>query len=217
MSYILEALKKSDHERKQVNVPDLQTIHMPAATESAQNRWLYMVIVFLLVSLAFVIGWFQPWKQQTSVIPAEVAEIKEQLKEPQVIEQMSVEEKQDNRIEQEAFREVQPQPLQDAQIVPDAKLSQAVEDTPSLDIDSVPHLTEMPTLVQQAIPEMSFAGHVYSSDISQRSVIINGYSMSEGETVINGLTVEQITSNGIVFNYQGQLFRMEILQDWSFD
>ena len=88
---------------------------------------------------------------------------------------------------------------------------------PSLDIESVPHLSEMPELIQQGIPQMSFAGHVYSSNAEQRSVIINGHSMAEGDVVITGLVIEQITSDGVIFNYQGQLFRMQILQDWSFN
>ena len=72
-------------------------------------------------------------------------------------------------------------------------------------------------LIQQAVPDMVFAGHVYSSQPAQRSVIINGASMNEGDRVIQALRVEQITRDGVIFNYQGQLFRVEILQDWSFD
>ena len=75
----------------------------------------------------------------------------------------------------------------------------------------------MPALVQQAIPDMEFAGHVYSSNPEQRSVIINGRSMAEGETVVEGLRVEQITEKGVVFDYQNQLFQMPILQNWAFD
>ncbi|MCW8957333.1 MAG: general secretion pathway protein GspB, partial [Gammaproteobacteria bacterium] len=88
---------------------------------------------------------------------------------------------------------------------------------PSLFLQSVPHLRDMPSLVQQAIPDMEFAGHVYSSNAEQRSVIINDRSMAEGETVVDGLKVEQITKQGVVFNYQGNLFQMPVLQDWAFD
>jgi hypothetical protein len=120
--------------------------------------------------------------------------------------------------ESSSVTDAQPEPLQVEQVMTESMQLQSTTNTaPSLQIESVPHLSDMPDLVQQAIPDMSFSGHVYSSDIRQRSVIINGHSMGEGEMLIKGLVVEQITSNGIIFSYQGQLFRMDILQDWSFD
>ena len=61
MSYILDALKKSDHERKQGTVPGLQTVHIPVSIESSASRWPYFFIVFLLLSLAFVLGMLRPW------------------------------------------------------------------------------------------------------------------------------------------------------------
>ena len=215
MSYILEALKKSEQERKQGDVPNIQTVHMPRPTHPETRTWPYLVIVLLLVSLAFVIGWMQPWntpvvierQQEDSVVIASQPE-------PTPVGK--------KRVAQQAVQ-VPPQPKVEAEVasaVQRAIVAQAPsteKGVPSLDIGTVPHLSEMPQLVQQAIPEMSFAGHVYSSNAEQRSVIINGHSMSEGDTVINGLVVEQITSDGIVFSYRDQLFRMEILQDWSFD
>ena len=64
---------------------------------------------------------------------------------------------------------------------------------------------------------MIFAGHVFSSQVDQRSVIINDHYLNEGDIIIDNLKVEQITKSGIVFNYNAQLFRMDILQNWSFD
>ena len=85
------------------------------------------------------------------------------------------------------------------------------------EIRQVPGLSELPPDVQQAIPNMVFAGHVYSSNPAQRSIIINGYAMSEGDVVVGNLKVKQITRDGVIFDYQSQLFRVNILQDWSFD
>jgi len=215
MSYILDALKKSDQERKQGDVPDLQTIHLPAAMESESTRWPYMVILFLMLSLAFVLGTLRPWESESVVqLSRQTNEIVKA--QPQASVPLPVEK---NKKPVQKAAENIPQKNHSAQQInqPVIVKQPVVNKAPSLDIDSVLHLSEMPSLVQQAIPEMIFAGHVFSSNVEQRSVIINNHYMNEGDVIIGGLKIEQITQSGIVFNYNGQLFRMDVLQDWSFD
>jgi len=213
MSYILEALKKSEQQRKQGDVPTLQTIHLPRPEQTSTASWPYLVIVLLLVSLAFVLGWLQPWQDRQA---AETTSAQAQpMAEPPAPAAPAA-----------PVTPVRPEPVAALPVVAAAPVVeqqpayQASADStirPSLEIGAVPYLTDLPELVQQAIPQMNFAGHVYSSNAQQRSVIINGRSMSEGDRVIDGLAVEQITHDGVVFNYRGQLFRMDILQNWSFD
>lgn len=227
MSYILEALKKSDQERRRGDVPNLQTLHIPRPVQPAARSWPYLAILFLLVALlvamAFVVGSMQPWSSPAQVQqPATAPSPPTSAQPADIADTPATETAVDLKPTQLAsarYPESQHSPVQRRSSRPPAVVSQpsTVDVTPSLDIGAVPHLSEMPELVQQAIPEMSFAGHVYSSNAEQRSVIINGHSMSEGDRVIGGLVVEQITRDGIVFNYRDQLFRMEILQDWSFD
>lgn len=219
MSYILEALKKSDQERKQGEVPGLQSVHIPVTVDShSSNRWLYIVIVLLLLSLAFVIGMLRPWSYQPGQDVAIIQTVTPVVVETEVPVKETPETKIIETPQSLVSKEIQPTAVETFKQVEVVKEPTVViEQTPSLEMDAVPHLSEMPSLVQQAIPDMSFAGHVYSSQVSQRSVIINGHSMSEGDVIINGLKVEQIIQNGVVFNYQGQLFRVDILQDWSFD
>jgi len=210
MSYILEALKKSEQQRKQGDVPTLQTIHLPRPEQPSTASWPYLVIVLLLVSLAFVLGWLQPWqdRQVAETTPAQAQPMAEPAAPAAPVAPARPE------------PVVAPPVVAAAPVVEQQPASQASADSsvrPSLEIGAVPYLTDLPELVQQAIPQMNFAGHVYSSNAQQRSVIINGRSMSEGDRVIDGLAVEQITHDGVVFNYRGQLFRMDILQNWSFD
>lgn len=221
MSYILDALKKSEQERRQGNVPNLQTVHIPVAIESSPARWPYIVIALLLLSLAFILGMLRPWDSTSPVPTTSMSADDIQRTAPVAVTAMANNHQQLASVQPSAAENYTPStrtpPTEPS--VPNISSVAPVEqvEPPTLDIDSAPHLFEMPTMVQQAIPEMTFAGHVFSSDVSQRSVIINGHSMSEGEVVIDGLSVEQITHNGIVFDYNGQLFRMDVLQDWSFD
>ncbi len=228
MSYILDALKKSDHERKQGSVPGLQTVHLPVSIESSSSRWPYIVIAFLMLSLAFVLGLLRPWDDSIQTVENNIVKEKDTTekiinpvskvqKELAVINPRTQQRQNDAKVPV-VIQQAEPLKKEIYQVVKKPEPSvEFIEKTPSPEIDSVPHLYDMPPLVQQAIPDMIFAGHVYSSDANQRSVIVNGHSMSEGEVVIDGLKVEKITQKGVEFNYRGQLFRMEILQDWSFD
>ena len=211
MSYILEALKKSEQERKRGDVPDLQTVHLPIFAQSQSHKWPYVVIVFLLLVLAFVLGMVMKWDddkiisetpQSNVEIPKNTASV-EQTIEPPVVEAPVMQTQQAVKTE--------------STYIAEPVVNRSIEEIPSLEMNSAPLLSELPSLIQQGIPKMTFAGHVYSSNPSQRSVIINGHAMGEGDVIMNNLRVEQITRSGVVFKFEGQLFRIDILQDWSFE
>jgi len=206
MSYILEALKKSEHERKQGHVPNLQTVHVPVAPAHNHSSWPYVIIVLLLLCLLLVLGWmgFQDRGAVSEPVPADpvdsvvppIVNRQAPSKEPVLAETLPA-------INKETL---------DADPVLTGRSS-----GPQNNNDNIPDLVELPSLIQQAIPQLNFAGHVYSSNPLQRSVIINGASMSEGDRVIDGLILREINQKGVVLSYRGQLFRMQVLQDWSFD
>jgi len=64
MSYILDALKKSDKERKRGSVPDIMTvqdIQMPGTKK--RPLWILLILVVLLLN-AVVLIWVSPWKSK---------------------------------------------------------------------------------------------------------------------------------------------------------
>ncbi|MDQ1363799.1 MAG: ral secretion pathway protein [Pseudomonadota bacterium] len=206
MSYILEALKKSQQERSRGQVPDLQTLHQSVAVAGPSTaRWPYWVAGALgitLLALVFLLGWLRPWAEPAAppaaTGPAAVAAAVETPAPPTV--------------------SVPPAPV----MAPPPSLSPVAKpvmtEAPRQEIqpDAVPFIEQLPSLLQQSIPSMQFAGHVYSANPRQRSVIINGRSMSEGDALLSGLTLLQITPDSVIFDYQGQLFRVPVLHDWSF-
>jgi len=56
MSYILDALKKSDQERKQGDVPNLQTVHVAAIPEQKKPWVMYTVNRFVLIVFVLLLG-----------------------------------------------------------------------------------------------------------------------------------------------------------------
>ena len=62
MSFILDALKKSDKKRQDGAVPNLVTSH-EAETDSKQHRslWPLLLVLLLTVNAAILLWWFGPW------------------------------------------------------------------------------------------------------------------------------------------------------------
>ena len=60
MSYILEALQKSERKRQKDSVPDLQTVHVPAAGKKDKHPlWPWLLVAVLIVN-AFLLATFLP-------------------------------------------------------------------------------------------------------------------------------------------------------------
>jgi general secretion pathway protein B len=69
MSYILDALKKSEKKRQRGTVPDLLTMQEALAHEQKKRPlWAYMIMAALLLN-ALLLVWLVPWKAKKSNIP----------------------------------------------------------------------------------------------------------------------------------------------------
>ena len=64
MSYILDALKKSEKERKRGSVPDIMTVQ-DIQTPGTKKRplWILLILVLLLLNVVVLI-WVSPWKSK---------------------------------------------------------------------------------------------------------------------------------------------------------
>lgn len=63
MSYILDALKKSDKERQRGEVPHYTTVHDAVRSKTKRHTlWLYLVPAALLLNAAIFLWWLSPWK-----------------------------------------------------------------------------------------------------------------------------------------------------------
>lgn len=67
-------------------------------------------------------------------------------------------------------------------------------------------LAELPAAVQQELPKIAVALHAYSSKPQDRLVSINDRLLSEGDYVVPGLRLEQITPDGMVLSFRGYRF-----------
>lgn len=71
-------------------------------------------------------------------------------------------------------------------------------------------LHNMPSTIRDEVPKLSFSFLVYSDRPEERMVTINGKRMREGEEVMSGLRLEEITREGAILSWKGQRFHKSV-------
>lgn len=221
MSYILDALKKSEQERGRGSAPSVQTLHTigHGSPTSKTHYWpqllLFAVFVNLGALLYFIIT--DTRVEQPAASPLTIGQT-----EPTTVEKMHA---------LPAYIDLEPlssEPIDEEivykQVAIPAVAQTTARPTPQV-VETPPAYTppeasllqrdELPDYIQQQIPIMAFSAHVYSSNPLHRSIIINGRLMEEGDQFASDLTLSEITPKGAIFDYQGQLFHQNVVSAWN--
>jgi general secretion pathway protein B len=69
-----------------------------------------------------------------------------------------------------------------------------------------PSVETLPPQAAAGLTDLSVDLHIYSTDPAKRAVFVNGRRYLEGMTLAEGPMVEEITRDGVVINHRGQRF-----------
>ncbi len=240
MSYILDALRKSETERRQGRVPDLgqqvQLIHQPKKKRVSPAVWVALALILNAGVLAFLFwpGTPLPWAPAGQTEPPAVADTAKSSSEPAPISVTPASEpeaiSEDPVAETGAIPEpdtADPTPTPVAAepaaaenreratvIVPSSAISEtAVPQAEQERAGRVPHLVELPLSFQKSVPDLTFNSHIYSSSPASSRVMINNTYLRVGDT-FEGLRVDDITEEGVVLSRDGRRFRVGVVRDW---
>jgi len=223
MSYILDALKKSEQERGHGNIPDVQTVHSSSLNYRSEKKsyWPYILIAAVVLNLLAIIYFIvdkQPSEQvETRTTQTDVATQTEEVTEVIVekTEQPVTVSSSENKII--TIEKTEPETT--------SAKTQPVEKTKSSTTETVAPAEnqptkilafyELPESIKQDLPSFVISAHVYSSNPTQRSIVINNSFLEEGEYVLDGLILYEITPDGAIFNYQGTLFSYGVVSGWQ--
>lgn len=213
MSYILDALNKSEQERRDQKTPDLSTVHRAPPPKPQSKFPLVLVItVFAVINIAALGYWFMgseapatPNTTQTSTPatspPTNTAQLPPVAATPAPKPTPAAE---------------KPTPVQVAMdesvgtlITPQTAFQQTSRDPV--------RITELPLNVQRQIPDLVFSSHLYSEEPSFRMVNINGKMIREGDMVANELKLLEISEEGVILGFRHYVFEVSVLRDWSFN
>jgi cytoskeletal protein RodZ len=194
MSFILDAIKKSESERRRAKQADTQSLqselrHRGGSHGTAGKSLLLLCAIGIL---AAALWWFWPqlYAQLNHIRNSNSSSV-ETLQPPTtaktdaVAENVTLEKKQSYS----ADDELPPRHL-------------------------IKELWEMPADFQEVIPEFEFSFHFYSNTPAKRSTVINGRTMREGQMVSSKVKLRLITSSGVILYSRGSFFHINVVENW---
>ncbi len=200
MSFILDALKKSDHKRQDTSAPRLDTVHDPVPAKKPRRTLLIGLVLLALVLNGGLVAWFllpgsAPRVEQVSVMESALLPA---VRVPRPADSATV----------QPPAQPAPQALTAAsQIPPPAAGKMAAPEAGLTSDRHIYQIDELPATVRGRLPELHMSLHAYRSDEAAASLVrINDRIMREGDLLGNKYLVEEITPGGVVFRYQGYRF-----------
>jgi general secretion pathway protein B len=231
MSYILEGLKKLEQKRQQEEKsPHLLTFQGNNPEKSVRKSiWPYLIFAVLLVNAGVFIWWIAPWRSTERNAPLSQPVARKSA--PSVAKITPVERKRENKsvpakvLQQSraanspttniAGKEIKETPLPAAKENPASKQASVAASVPPAKSKPatdgrIVKLYELPSEIRNSIPDLKMSAHFYSADQQARFARVNDKIIHEGETLSEGLKVEEINPGGTVFNYKGYRFQIGI-------
>ena len=197
MSFILDALRKSENERQQSAVPGISDV--PTVVHDARvPKWVLGIIATLSAGI-LVLGW--AWWQSSG--ESNVANVRPSgvLPRTQTIPPANT---------AGTVRNLAREPdAGTASASQQTTAAPVVQPTPEPDVPTM--AIGPPTMMEllaagTVLPEMTLELHVYSGTPAQRFIRINSASYREGDVLSEGLRVVSITEEGVILDSQGQEF-----------
>jgi len=212
MSYILDALNKSERERTENKTPGLNTLHQRADRQETKTpqRWLIVFTFILSLNLVVLAIWYfsdpiSP-EHQTNVTPRSKPSVSDVIQDPIFSNQAfdrpknSVERKRPIYEEQKASTD----PLSPTGQMRLSEGPPSGSETLSTRVDALDQLAAI-----------RFSSHIFAEDQDLRMVVVDGQRIGEGDIVRDGIRLEQITETGVIFEYQGESFPIDVLNQWA--
>ena len=263
MSYILDALKKSEKERQKRTVPDPLEIHDYITHEPKKRipAWAYVLSVAAIMSIGLLLYWGNPWQskktEKAGIVSGEKsvalntpaspspdqpkkdtqkAVIAEKEKEPESIHTDTAKAAQPlrsagkNETLQAAAHSMEKTKEKSAQsgeltkshaaaanesqhmvqAAPVPSEQKAESQTPAPDTTKIYTISELPLALQQSLPAFTISAFLYSDDPGARMVRVNGKMLREGDSLAEGLKLNEIRQNELIFGYQHYRVRLGI-------
>ena len=234
MSYILDALKKSEQQRGHGTIPNVQTVHTSSLNyrDEKKTYWPYILITAVILNLTAVV-YFIIDKDNVSennllsvqdttvdniaatntetVAPApapekQIKQIRNTIIEPEKTLVQATAEPIKKKTNPTEYNEI---------TTPRSNTNTTVYKQPVQAQKNIIDFYDLPDSIQQQLPTITVSAHVYSINPLQRSIVINNNFMEEGEYVIDDLILHEITADGAIFDYGDTRFHYSVVSGWQ--
>jgi len=203
MSYILDALKKSEAERSQTRSVSL--LDRTSETIREPSKVLILFALILILN-AIVLGIWLVRSDSAEKVSPNVQDVSSSSSDTG----------------QSASSRIEPNGMFQASNTSPA--SQKFDTTGSVQ----PRLTQfrqesvrrisfnqMTSKQREDFPELDISTHIYSTDPDLRAIVVNGEKVLEGGAIGDSMKLISITEEGMVVEYQGVQVIIPVLQEWQ--
>jgi general secretion pathway protein B len=231
MSYILDALKKSEQERGMggMLVPTNSAGTLAAPLD---RRWWPIILALLLVIVALVVL-LRFWAHDGVPAKPVAAQASAETIESRTAVTGSVERLELSRVDRPNVRDLAeqagvrlgkrkpewmsepkspkatPEVATMAGAAPPPTLDDFTqEEVPEVDPADIPFLRQMPEAFRQGVPEMVVNVHLYSANEAENLVYINDRHARKGDRIEGGVKLEAIVHDGVVLDHGGTKFKL---------
>ena len=183
MSYILDALKKSEKERTLKRSPSVASIGNDAPSGYLVNlRSILALVLIIAVANSAAIFLFFPKHQKETLITTADMKPRSNL-----------------GTRDESYPN------------PSANWQQSQKD------ESGEFANQTVKETGQSPPTIDVTSHIYADEPHLRMVKINGVDRGEGDYLDSNHRVVEITELGIILEYYGRSYNMNVLEEWQLD
>jgi len=239
MSYILEALKKSEQQRELGRVPGITSVHESTA-KSVTGKWLWLIVAILLLNAGLLVLLLWPDSESEPVTTSAPIREPVQLRrdrpavapvvsQPPVLENPAPHVPQTARIAplpappvaapvktETTAQPVLQEPAMAAAVLPaqpqveQPQVEQPPRPAVKVDTPALPVWPQIPThLFQQLSGNLRLDVHVFSDQPQKSFVLINMRKYRQGEKLQEGPQLDEITAEGVILSFSGQRFRLQ--------
>jgi len=229
MSYILDALKKAEAERRMGTAPETRAAagaprYQPGTPSTRPLRLIIVVLLALLAGAGIGFAW-QTWHRAPTAAPRAASAPPQATTAPAPAAPPAIAEAPPKAEEappvgraapsspaaaeqRPVLRHVRPPaPVRHSASQAATAQRPAAAPAPSAEAAAVVTLQQLPAAIRSRIPPLATSGYLYSGNPADRSVVLNGRLLREGDRVAPQLTLEQLLPDGMVLNYDGHRFR----------
>jgi general secretion pathway protein B len=218
MSLILEALRKSEAERRRGEMPDLRAeLPPPAAPRSRSLPMLPWLAALAVAAIAGALLLWQPWSRDAATaIPAAVQSapippvesvrmqprptLAPRLDTPRIAERETVK-------PAPTAPPAMPNPPPRETAAPPAPVADVPPPSPSADAETA--VNALPADLRKALPPLQLSMHMWDPDPARRFVILDGERHVEGDSV-GPMRIRRIDAQGVLFDWQGRAIRLPL-------
>ncbi|GAA5011488.1 hypothetical protein FNZ56_00470 [Pseudoluteimonas lycopersici] len=217
MSLILEALRKSEAERRRGEMPDLRAELPPPAARSqrALRRalpWIATVAAIGIVAMLLL----HPWSHDaatpaastatTTPAPAESVRLQPRAAVAQPPPTPRVAEREPPKPQSAPPVAT---PIPPPQVAPPPVPTAAIPPPPAPSADAETAVNALSADQRKALPPLQLSMHMWDPDPAKRFVILDGERYVEGDSV-GPMQVRRIDANGVLFDWQGRSIRLPL-------